>query len=101
MRCSKCNKKLKKGGKRANSPSRHHVHPVRWFGKGKKNRIKVLFCNECHRELETIIRRFEERIIAIMMKQKRLLKRPSKQKQIRIFRSMKQIYLQMVNDYVN
>jgi len=101
MRCTKCGTKLVKGGKRAKQPSNHHVYPVRYFGKGRHNRMKVLFCNECHQELEMIIHNFEEKIIALVIRQQQLSRRPSRNKIKRLFRSMKQFYLTMVNDYVN
>ena len=101
MRCTKCGTELKSGGKHCKQPSNHHVFPVRYFGKGKHNRMKVLFCNECHQELEDILRNFEERIIAIIIRQQGLSRRPSKNKIKRTFRSMKQVYLKIVNDYVN
>lgn len=97
MKCTKCGIELKKG---VNPPSQHHVYPVRYFGSGRHNRMKVLFCNNCHRELEIIIHNFEEKIIAIIIAQQQLSRRPNKNKIKRIFRSMKQVYLQMVNDYV-
>ena len=100
MKCTKCGTELKSGGKHIKQPSNHHVYPVRWFGKGKHNRMKVLFCRECHNELERLIMNFEEKIILIITRQQQLLDRPSRSKQKRIFLSMKQIYLQMVNDYV-
>jgi len=100
MHCTKCGTKLFSNGEWEKRGSNHHVYPVRWFGKGKHNRMKVLFCGNCHQELENILRNFEEKIIALMIRQQGLSKRPSKSKQKRLFVSMKQIYLQIVNDYV-
>ena len=100
MKCTKCGTELIKGSCWEKAPSHHHVYPVRYFGRGKHNRMKVLFCGRCHRELECILSNFEEKIIALVIRQQQLSHRPSKQKIKRMFRYMKQVYLTMVNDYV-
>lgn len=35
--------------------SRHHVMPIRHYGKGKHNEHIVLLCRPCHNELEILI----------------------------------------------
>ena len=97
MQCTKCGRELNK----SRSPSQHHVFPVRYFGKGKKNKLKLLLCVACHQELELIIWHFEDKIINLMMAQQGLTKKPGKERIKRIFCSMKNVYLTMANDYVN
>jgi len=100
VKCTKCGRQLVTNGKWWVRPSHHHVYPVRWFGKGKQNRMKVMFCGGCHRELETIINGVEERLIAMIIKQKELSRRPSKGFLKRFFQHQAAMYLQMANDYV-
>lgn len=39
--------------------SRHHIKPIRHFGKGRHNDHIVLLCRGCHDDLEVIITRRE------------------------------------------
>jgi len=35
--------------------TRHHVKPVRHFGRGKRNNHVVYLCRKCHNTLESLI----------------------------------------------
>ena len=45
--CPKC--------KEVKPMTRHHIKPVRHFGRGKQNSEIFLLCRECHNQLETLI----------------------------------------------
>ena len=46
--CAKC------GDSNPHRLTRHHVLPVRWFGRKHNNR-KVILCSDCHRDMEAIL----------------------------------------------
>jgi len=33
----------------------HHVHPVRFFGNGKKNDSRLYICEACHLDIEELL----------------------------------------------
>lgn len=35
--------------------TRHHIQPVRFYGKGKHNEHIVLLCRSCHHDVEKLI----------------------------------------------
>lgn len=43
--------------------TRHHVLPVRFYGKGKHNEHIVLLCAPCHHEIETRIPRKQKLLV--------------------------------------
>ena len=45
--CPKCGKEK--------AMTRHHIYPIRHFGKGKHNKELYLLCRTCHDNLERLI----------------------------------------------
>ena len=67
MKCIKCREYRK--------ITRHHIYPKRHYGGGKKNQSYILFCRDCHDDIEKLIphelipHKFYTDIISVFLKQ--------------------------------
>lgn len=50
-KCRRCNSE--------ENLTRHHVFPVRWWGRDENDLRRVILCNSCHRKVERLILKWE------------------------------------------